>query len=61
MKSLRLKSASMVGLGMLLLAIPLQGQTAQLGRIDFPTSGSHQIQEIFLRGVLLLHSFVHGG
>ena len=60
MKSLRLKSASMVGLGMLLSAIPLQGQTAQLGRIDFPTSGSHQVQEIFLRGVLLLHSFEYG-
>ena len=60
MKSLRLKSASMVGLGMLLLAILLQGQTAQLGRIDFPTSGSHQAQKIFLRGVLLLHSFEYG-
>ena len=60
MKYLRLKSASMVGLGMLLLAIPLQGQTAQLGRIDFPTSGSHQAQKIFLRGVLLLHSFEYG-
>ena len=60
MKSLRLKSASMLGLGMLLLAIPLQGQTAQLGRIDFPTSGSHKAQKIFLRGVLLLHSFEYG-
>src|SRR5262245_35411284 len=32
-------------------------QTTQLGRIDFPTSGSHEAQEHFLRGVAALHSF----
>ncbi|HYK41634.1 MAG TPA: hypothetical protein VE007_04535 [Thermoanaerobaculia bacterium] len=33
------------------------GQTTELGRIDFPTSGSPAAQERFIRGVLLLHSF----
>ena len=32
-------------------------QTAQLGRIDFPTSGSREAQDNFLRGVAALHSF----
>jgi len=35
----------------------LGAQTSDLGRIDFPTSGSPAAQEHFLRGVLLLHSF----
>ena len=32
-------------------------QTQQLGRVDFPTSGSREAQEHFLRGVASLHSF----
>ena len=36
--------------------IPLTGH-AQLGRIDFPNSGSPEAQDAFIRGVLLLHSF----
>jgi len=42
-----------------LLACPglLPAQTADLGRIDFPTSGSSEAQQHFLHGVLLLHSF----
>ena len=32
-------------------------QTGDLGRIDFPTSGTPAAQERFIRGVLLLHSF----
>ncbi len=32
-------------------------QSAQLGHIDFPTSGSMDAQQHFIRGVLLLHSF----
>src|SRR5262245_21974403 len=36
---------------------PVRPQTNDLGKIDFPTSGSPQAQELFLRGVLLLHSF----
>jgi tetratricopeptide (TPR) repeat protein len=36
--------------------IPVTGHS-QLGRIDFPNSGSPEAQEPFIRGVLLLHSF----
>lgn len=32
-------------------------QNPQLGRVDFPNSGSPQAQESFLRGVAALHSF----
>ncbi len=35
----------------------LFGDSASLGKIDFPNSGSPAAQEQFLRGVLLLHSF----
>ena len=35
----------------------LNAQTEDLGKIDFPTSGSPEAQKLFLRGVLLLHSF----
>ena len=31
--------------------------SGDLGKTDFPTSGSPAAQEHFLRGVLLLHSF----
>jgi uncharacterized protein (TIGR01244 family) len=34
-----------------------QADIADLGSIDFPTSGSPAAQELFERGVLLLHSF----
>jgi tetratricopeptide (TPR) repeat protein len=45
-------------LGALLAAALASGQTpAELGRIDFPTSGSASAQAHFLRGALLLHSF----
>jgi tetratricopeptide (TPR) repeat protein len=40
----------------LLVAVPLQGQ-GDLGKIDFPTSGSAAAQPAFLKGVLLMHSF----
>ena len=33
---------------------------AELGRVDFPTSGAPAAQEHFLRGVLWLHSFEYG-
>ena len=33
------------------------GQTGDLGKIDFPTSGAPAAQERFVRGALLLHSF----
>ena len=36
---------------------PLLGQTAELGRTDFPASGSAAAMPHFLKGLLLLHSF----
>ena len=35
----------------------LNAETLKLGKIDFPTSGSPEAQEHFIRGVLYLHSF----
>jgi tetratricopeptide (TPR) repeat protein len=32
-------------------------QTSQLGKVDFPTSGSEKAQALFLRGLAALHSF----
>ncbi len=42
---------------MFIAASSALAQTSRLGRIDFPTSGSHEAQEHFLRGVAALHSF----
>src|SRR6059058_5957409 len=39
------------------LAAVLSAQTPRLGTIDFPTSGPPAAQSVFVRGVLLLHSF----
>ena len=36
---------------------PIEVAAGDLGRIDFPTSGSPEAQEHFLRGALYLHSF----
>lgn len=41
----------------LLLAITINAQEAQLGRVEFPTSGSAKAQTHFLRGLAALHSF----
>jgi tetratricopeptide (TPR) repeat protein len=41
----------------LLCAGGLAAREGDLGRIDFPTSGSEKAREHFLRGALLLHSF----
>jgi hypothetical protein len=35
----------------------IHGQNSQLGKVDFPTSGSEKAQVHFLRGVAALHSF----
>src|SRR5690349_10211666 len=37
--------------------ITVRAQDAQLGRVEFPTSGSEKAQAHFLRGVAALHSF----
>ena len=41
----------------LLLAIGVNAQESQLGRVEFPTSGSPPAQAHFLRGLAALHSF----
>ncbi len=40
-----------------LLAFSVNAQQSQLGRVEFPTSGSPKAQEHFLRGLAALHSF----
>jgi tetratricopeptide (TPR) repeat protein len=39
------------------IAAPSRAQQSQLGKVDFPTSGSDKAQQHFLRGVAALHSF----
>ena len=39
------------------IAINVRAQEAQLGRVEFPTSGSEKAQAHFLRGLAALHSF----
>ena len=41
----------------LFLVVTVNGQESQLGRVDFPTSGSPQAQTHFIRGLAALHSF----
>jgi tetratricopeptide (TPR) repeat protein len=57
MKRLIMTQPIVLLLGALAFTGPLQAQNADLGRIEFPTSGSPEAQEHFLKGVLLLHSF----
>ncbi len=40
-----------------LFSISVSAQESQLGRVEFPTSGSPQAQAQFLRGLAALHSF----
>src|SRR5689334_18041048 len=42
---------------MLILAVTVNAQESQLGRVVFPTSGSPAAQAHFLRGLAALHSF----
>jgi tetratricopeptide (TPR) repeat protein len=51
------KRRSLGALLAVLVARGLVAQEGELGRIDFPTSGSESAQKNFLRGALLLHSF----
>ena len=48
----------LVGLALVIVpARPSQAQFADVGSLDFPTSGSPDAQQHFLRGVAILHSF----
>ncbi len=55
MKPLR-SLVSAVGL-LTVLAAPAMGQFDNVGSIDFPTSAEGEVQQHFLRGVAILHSF----
>ena len=50
-------SAVVVTLTLLLVGAPAEAQFDRVGALDFPTSGSPEAQEHFLRGVAILHSF----
>jgi tetratricopeptide (TPR) repeat protein len=39
------------------LALSVHAQESQLGKVEFPTSGSQKAQTLFLRGLAALHSF----
>src|SRR5437763_827798 len=41
----------------LIAVSPLAAQAGRLGTISFPNSGTKPAQRLFIRGVLLLHSF----
>ena len=41
----------------LVVAFTVTAQESQLGRVEFPTSGSKEAQTHFLRGLAALHSF----
>ena len=42
---------------LLIIALPVKAQDAQLGKVEFQTSGSPEAQAHFLRGLAALHSF----
>jgi len=44
-------------IAVLALAVSVRAQESQLGRVEFPTSGSPEAQRHFLRGLAALHSF----
>src|SRR5689334_17931287 len=48
---------AVVGLALLLVVSVNAQQQSQLGRVEFPTSGSPAAQAHFLRGLAALHSF----
>lgn len=50
------RSLSLLGV-VVVLALRVNAQESQLGRVEFPTSGSEKAQAHFLRGLAALHSF----
>src|SRR6476646_1464027 len=41
----------------ILITVTINAQQSNLGRVEFPTSGSKEAQAHFLRGLAALHSF----
>src|SRR5689334_21332215 len=52
-----MKRFAMVGVLVAMVAFSVRAQQSQLGRVEFPTSGSKEAQSHFLRGLAALHSF----
>src|ERR1041384_5619529 len=52
-----MRRSLIITLVMGLLAFGVSAQESQLGRVEFPTSGSAKAQALFLRGLAALHSF----
>src|SRR5688572_12626985 len=58
MKSVSLVSrAGVLAVCLLIITTTAFAQTSELGKVEFPTSGSPQAQAHFLRGLAALHSF----
>lgn len=52
-----MKRSLLLALVIGLLSLSVAAQESQLGRVEFPTSGSKEAQAHFLRGLAALHSF----
>lgn len=52
-----MRRALTLGIAVALFALTVSAQESQLGRVEFPTSGSEKAQQHFLRGLAALHSF----
>ena len=53
------KSVFLAFMVVLAIALPSLGQEDKLGKVEFPNSCSPAVQEKFLRGVAMLHSFYY--
>src|SRR3954447_24949034 len=52
-----MKRFVMIGIVVAMVTFSVSAQESQLGRVEFPTSGSPAAQAHFLRGLAALHSF----
>ena len=52
-----MKRLVVLGVAVAMVALSVRAQESQLGRVEFPTSGSKEAQAHFLRGLAALHSF----
>src|SRR5215211_5282687 len=52
-----MKRLALIGIVLAMIALSVSAQEPQLGRVEFPTSGSKDAQTHFLRGLAALHSF----
>src|SRR5206468_9600246 len=52
-------AASLIALSLAAASVAFAQQGEKLGKVDFPNSCSPAVQEKFLRGVAMLHSFYY--